>query len=114
MFNKLRQAIIEDIGPGNDEQEIDFSKLKSCKYLQYVLNETLRLFPSVPINNRVAETNTILPTGGGPDGKSPVALQPGAYVTYSVYAMHRRKDLWGEDALEFKVRRPFHSGMLLY
>lgn len=109
VFTKLRQAVIEDIGPGSGEQQIDFAKLKSCKYLQYVLNETLRLFPSVPINNRVAEVDTVLPTGGGPDGTSPIALQAGSYVTYCVQAMHRRKDLWGEDALEFKVQRSMHN-----
>lgn len=102
-FAKLRRAILEDIGSGDDLQNLDFSKLKNCRYLQYVLNETLRIFPPVPINNRVADKDTILPTGGGTDGKSPIALQKGTPVTFCVYLMQRRKDLWGEDACEFKV-----------
>ncbi|KAH7357887.1 cytochrome P450 [Plectosphaerella cucumerina] len=48
---------------------------------------------------------TTLPTGGGPDGKAPVLVRPGAPVGYCVYVMHRRKDLYGEDAGEFRPER---------
>ncbi|KFA81691.1 hypothetical protein S40288_07237 [Stachybotrys chartarum IBT 40288] len=39
-----------------------------------------------------------LPVGGGPDGKSPVLVRCGEAVGYCVYAMHRRKDKYGQDA----------------
>lgn len=103
VFHKLRQAVLQDIGPDNESEELDFAKLKSCKYMQYVINETLRVFPPVPANSRVASKDTILPTGGGPNGKSPIAIRKGTPVLFVVYAMHRRTDLWGEDAMEFKV-----------
>lgn len=48
---------------------------------------------------------TTLPTGGGPDGKAPILVQPGEAVGYCVYVMHRRKDLYGEDADEFRPER---------
>lgn len=103
-FAKLRRAVIDDLGSETDPTGMDFQKLKSCKYMSYVLNETLRLFPSVPINARVAVRDTVIPKGGGPDRQSPIALRKDDVVTFCVYAMHRRKDLWGEDAWEFKVR----------
>ena len=49
--------------------------------------------------------DTVLPRGGGPDGKSPLFIPAKTNVQYSVFAMHRRKDLYGEDAEEFKPER---------
>jgi len=48
---------------------------------------------------------TFLPTGGGPDGRSPVLIRRGASVAYSVYSLHRRTDLYGEDAEHFRPER---------
>lgn len=48
---------------------------------------------------------TILPTGGGPDRRSPIFVPAGTVVGYCVYAMHRRKDLYGDDALVFRPER---------
>lgn len=65
----------------------------------------LRLYPSVPINMRQATKSTVLPVGGGPDASSPIFVRKGEAVSYSVYAMHRRKDLYGEDADQFRPDR---------
>jgi hypothetical protein len=65
----------------------------------------LRLYPSVPINSRAAVVRTTLPTGGGPDGTAPIMVDEGESVGYSVYVMHRRKDLYGSDADEFRPER---------
>ena len=65
----------------------------------------LRLYPSVPINSRGAVKNTALPTGGGTDGTSPIMVKKGEPVGYCVYAMHRRKDLYGSDAEKFRPER---------
>lgn len=59
----------------------------------------------MPLNAREATRLTTLPTGGGPDGKSPLLVRPGERVGYSVYAMHRRKDIYGDDADEFRPER---------
>ncbi|KAH8704943.1 cytochrome P450 [Talaromyces proteolyticus] len=81
----------------------------------------LRLYPPVAINQRTAEVDTFLPHGGGADGKSPLRVPRGASVGYSVYAMHRLPEFFGEDANEFRPERwlenrqktaymPFHAG----
>ncbi len=105
VFDKLRTTIIEHFGTYDDPRNLTFTGLKSCQYLQHCNNETLRVFPVLPVNGRQAVRDTTLPTGGGPDGKSPVFVRAGQSVFYSVHAMHRRKDLWGEDADEFKPER---------
>ncbi|KAE8358733.1 cytochrome P450 [Aspergillus caelatus] len=55
--------------------------------------DALRLPPVVPENGRRATRNTKLPRGGG--------------VVYNVNIMHRRKDIWGDDANEFRPQRWF-------
>lgn len=59
----------------------------------------------MPVNTRTAHQTTILPTGGGPDGSSPVLIRKGQNVAYCIYAMHRRKDLYGDDAEDFRPER---------
>jgi len=83
----------------------EYAQIKDMKYLRWVLNESLRLMPVVPANNRTAVRDTVLPLGGGIDGSSPVFVPKGATVTYSPWSMHRRADFYGPDALEFKPER---------
>jgi cytochrome P450 len=106
VFAKLREAILADFGTySNPTSEITFSSLKNCSYLQNTLSETLRLWTVVPSNSRRTTRITTLPRGGGPDGLSPVLLPANTEVNYSIHVMHRRRDLWGEDAEEFKPER---------
>jgi cytochrome P450 len=64
----------------------------------------------VPINTRFANRDTVLPHGGGKDGKEPVLVPKGTIVMYSVWAMHRRKDIYGSDADEFRPERWENGG----
>lgn len=100
MWKKLQDEIAFLNG-----QQPTFEQIKDMKYLKAFLNESLRLHPVVPANSREALEDTTLPVGGGPDGKSPVFIKKGQLVAWSVYAMHRRKDFYGEDAEEFKPER---------
>ena len=103
--SKLRSIILEVFGPYSHPKEITLTSLRECKYLQYCLHETLRLYPPVPVNFRQAVRDTTLPRGGGPDGTGKVFVPEGTSVNYTVYALHRRKDIWGEDADEFRPER---------
>lgn len=102
IYAKLRSEVLEVLPT---DQAISFAQLKSCRYLQHFINEVLRLHPSIPFNNRVANKDTTLPRGGSPNEQSPIAVRKGQSIAFSLYHMHRRKDLWGEDALEFKPER---------
>ena len=54
---------------------------------------------------RGAFEDVVIPVGGGPDGKSPLLVRENMPVAYSVYHMHRRRDIYGEDALCFRPER---------
>jgi cytochrome P450 len=71
----------------------------------------LRLYPPVPLNNREATRTTILPTGGGPGGNSPILVRKGELVVVSQYVNSRVKSIFGPDADEFRPER-WESGEL--
>ncbi|KAH7363866.1 cytochrome P-450 [Rhexocercosporidium sp. MPI-PUGE-AT-0058] len=110
VWKKLRAEVINTFGAYSSDtettlQDVTFQKLKSCRYLQYVLNETLRLHSIVAFNSRMAVRDTTIPTGGGADGTQPVFVPAGTEVNFSSHVMHRRKDLWGDDADTFVPER---------
>lgn len=65
----------------------------------------LRLYPLLLQGTRIALRDTVLPTGGGEDGKSPILVKKGWSVLFNPAALHRRKDIYGDDADEFKPER---------
>ncbi|TLD27052.1 hypothetical protein PspLS_04316 [Pyricularia sp. CBS 133598] len=82
-----------------------YEDIRNMKYLRWCINESLRLHSVVGVLGKQASVDTTLPRGGGPHGKSPVFLPKGSIVLYSMLAQHRRKDLFGEDALEYRPER---------
>lgn len=83
----------------------NYETLRNMKYLKYLLKESLRLYPVVPSNARFAVRDTLIPRGGGPDQLSAVFIPKGGIVAYSVYSMHRRRDIYGPDAELFRPER---------
>ncbi|KAF7955261.1 uncharacterized protein EAE97_000520 [Botrytis byssoidea] len=79
--------------------------VKSLKYLNCVINETMRLYPGVSANERIALRDTVLPTGGGPNTNSPIFVKKGVKVVLWFASMARRKDLWGENAEIWRPER---------
>ncbi|KAI5846839.1 cytochrome P450 [Tricharina praecox] len=103
--NKLRAAIAATVGVGASAKIPTQEELRSITYLKWVLNEVLRCYPPLHANTRCARVPTTLPYGGGLDGNSPISLMPNEKVVYSSFCLQRRKDLYGEDADEFRPER---------
>lgn len=98
--------------PGGDIQSVDWNRMKQLAYLKQVLQETLRLYPPVPMDGFQAVCDDELP-GGHP-------VQKGDQLLYSAYAMHRSAELF-PDPHSFRPERfenppepytflPFHGG----
>ena len=89
IWAELRREVIDVVGM----EAPTYSQLKNMKLLQAVVNETLRLYPIVPMNVRTSFKDTTLPRGGGPDGKSPVLCPANTQVVYSALVMQRTQDI---------------------
>lgn len=70
---------------------------KQLTYTTDVARETLRLFPSVPKDVKIAAADDVLP--------DKTRVPAGCQVVYSPFAMGRWTKLWGEDAAEFRPER---------
>ncbi|KQK19692.1 cytochrome P450 704C1 isoform X2 [Brachypodium distachyon] len=66
-------------------------------YLHAAITETLRLYPGVPVDGKMADEDDVLPNG--------YRVMKGDGMNYMIYAMGRMKYLWGEDAEEFRPER---------
>ncbi|KAG7089169.1 hypothetical protein E1B28_010873 [Marasmius oreades] len=98
IVQRLREEVLRHVGPTSPPS---YEDIKEMKYLRAFLNETLRLYPPVPIDSRNSTKATTLPSVNGP----PIFVPENTRVTYSVFLVHRREDLWGPDADEFDPDR---------
>ncbi|CAF9905989.1 hypothetical protein IMSHALPRED_004040 [Imshaugia aleurites] len=99
-WNQLRDEI-SSAGPEN----LTYDSLSASKLIQNILFETLRLYPVFPLLARVALTDTMLPTGGGPKGESPIYIPKGTRVGTSFYALHREPTVFGTNVDDFDPSR---------
>ncbi|KAH8800346.1 cytochrome P450 [Xylogone sp. PMI_703] len=102
ILRKLRAEIVNSIGLNHDPT---YAELGRMSYLQNIIKETFRMYPSLGINMRTALVDTELPHGGGPDSKEPVLIAKGTRVVYSVLCTQRRPELVGSDAHIFNPDR---------
>jgi cytochrome P450 len=71
--------------------------VKKCKYLQHVVNETLRAMPPVPVVSRVSVEDDVLPSGQ--------FIPKGTFMAPNIYVLHHDPRFWGADADEFRPDR---------
>ncbi|KAJ6571580.1 cytochrome P450 monooxygenase CYP63 [Mycena capillaripes] len=97
--DRLRRDILDALGP---EKSPTYDALRNMKYLRAVLNETLRLFPSAPL---IARTSLNTPLVIPASNRQKLYFPPKTQVMMVSLLLHRRRDLWGNNADEFVPER---------
>jgi len=95
---KIMEELEDMLGKGETQVSgPSYEQVSRLAYLQAVVQESLRLYPSVPCDSKVAIKDDTLPDG--------TFVPAGAVVQFNPYCMARDKDLWGDDAAEFRPER---------
>ena len=106
------ERLIQEVSVVPADHDITREQIQRLPFLRCCLNETLRLYPTLPLNIRFAERSTVLPRGGGPTGSSPVLLPKGTGIAWSVYHLHRLESIYGSDSRVYRPQR-WENGELM-
>jgi len=98
---------------GDNISGITFENIAKMKYMKQVIDETLRLYPPLPLDERSNVKDDVLPSG--------LRIPTGTMVLYSAYAQHRLAeyfpnpekfdpDRWATDTIKPYSFVPFHGG----
>ncbi|XP_071732277.1 alkane hydroxylase MAH1-like [Rutidosis leptorrhynchoides] len=99
----VEKRIIEEINETIPEFEVGKWRMFKAEetnklvYLHAVFCEALRLYPPVPFQHKEPVEPDVLPSGHHVDSKMK--------ILFSLYAMGRMENIWGEDSCEFKPER---------
>ncbi|KAH9940666.1 cytochrome P450 [Amylocystis lapponica] len=90
--------------------EISYDQLLSLPFLDAVYRESIRLYPPVPYQDRMAVKDIMLPLGNpikGRDGQEikEIFVPSGTVVAISIVGTNRNTEIWGADALEWNPKR---------
>ena len=86
---KLREEL-DSLGIGSPGSAPTAAQLKSMKYTEAVVKETLRLYPSVPRELKLCVKDDTLPDG--------TSIKAGQVASYMPYCQGRVEKLWGKEA----------------
>ncbi|KAG1056053.1 hypothetical protein G6F43_002031 [Rhizopus delemar] len=96
---KLLEEIDQNIAVDEDLHNSAslYEKIKGMNYAHAIFYEVLRLYPSVPLNQKYALADDIWPDG--------THIKKGDYVLWCPYAQGRAEKVWGHDAKQFRPER---------
>ncbi|KAI0328399.1 cytochrome P450 [Cubamyces sp. BRFM 1775] len=102
---KLREELLSV-----DTDTPTMDELNGLPYLDAVVRETLRLHSPVTFIVREAKKDDVIPLSEPYTDRygrvhKEIRIAKGNRVALPVIAMHRLKEIWGEDAMEFKPER---------
>ncbi|XP_066375493.1 cytochrome P450 704C1-like isoform X1 [Miscanthus floridulus] len=102
-INESLEWAKEDNSIENFTERLNESAIENMHYLHAAITETLRLYPAVALDGKMADEDDTLPNG--------YRVVKGDGVNYMIYAMGRMTYLWGKDAEEFKPERWLVNGV---
>ena len=95
---KLVNEVNQVIG-SSDKFSLSPEKLNQMTYLHAALSESLRLYPSVPIEVKHILEDDILPDGNH--------VKKNDRLIFNIYGMGRMESIWGSDSRSFRPERWF-------
>ncbi|TFY55501.1 hypothetical protein EVJ58_g8212 [Rhodofomes roseus] len=105
----VQQQLREELlGISTDNPTMD--ELNALPYLDAIVRETMRVHAPVPSSIRVAVRDDVIPLNTpyvDVDGQvhDVIHVKKGSPIFIPILAINRSKELWGEDAFEFKPER---------
>ncbi|KAM6492860.1 Cytochrome P450 [Amanita muscaria] len=94
---KSQNRLREEITPVLDANlHPDYRTLKALPWLDSVIMETIRIFPPVQVEMRIAEKTDYI---------GDVLVPKGSFIFIPVFVVNTYKGTWGEDAEEFNPSR---------
>ena len=98
-IGKILTELMERYAPLNRTISLSFASVQpaSLPYTTSIFNESLRLYPPVPIELKECIAATLFPDG--------TWLPKGAVVMWAPWAMGRSRQIWGSDADDFCPER---------
>ncbi|KAF9255031.1 cytochrome P450 [Marasmius fiardii PR-910] len=91
----------ELLGVSADTPSMD--QLNELPYLDAFVKEVLRLYPPVPVTSRTALKDDVIPLWG--ESYRTIKVKKGTNIAMSIVSVNRDKELWGEDAEDFRPER---------
>nr|XP_043611204.1 cytochrome P450 94A1-like [Erigeron canadensis] len=91
----VENEVVKEVKGKSDSPIYD--EVKDMVYTHAALCESMRLYPPVPVDSKMANEDDVLPDG--------TVVKKGMMVNYHPYAMGRAEKLWGADWREFRPER---------
>jgi len=95
---RVQQKLREEIQNQLHGDSPNIENLKPLKYLQAVIDETLRMYPPVPIDPKSAVNDDVLPGG--------FVVKKGMIVEWNAWILGRHPDYW-DNPMEMRPERWF-------
>lgn len=93
---EVQEKVYDEIMEVMSNEKVSYETLNKLSYLDMVIKESMRLLPAVPIIGRETQEEIAIGTR-----KIPKGIQ----LMVHLFNLHRRKDIWGEDAHQFNPER---------
>ncbi|KAK4698894.1 hypothetical protein P7C70_g7375, partial [Phenoliferia sp. Uapishka_3] len=107
ILKRLREQIVAGVGR---EETPTYESARSLVYLRAFINEVLRMYPAVPFNVRASINEDVFVAETG----KPLYIPPRVRISYGIFNLQRRPDLWGTDASTFDPDRWLDERISLY
>ena len=95
---EVKAQVVEEIESALGGRDFQYGDLNALPLLYACAKETLRLYPSVPRDLKMAVASDVLPNQGP-------GISRGSWMVYMPYVMGRRESLWGPDAKTWRPAR---------